>query len=483
VLTPRAEFAIIALGAIFLFIGVASCCSAAVRGSNSRGILGWFGIFSALYGLRLFAAVPAAFSLLAGSLSPKAPQAVWIITYVIMIPALLFWAELTAGALRRFFQVMVIPACAIALAGIFAVFFRDPVRFMPYNNVLVILSLLALAVANIVPRIAKKYLVKQSTVSATGTLILALAVIHDNLNGTFFNLRSYPFLEPLALALFVLSQGWVAAEKVFSDERRLLSIENELTIAREIQASILPIGVPELSRLRISAAYRPMTAVAGDFYWFIAIDLNHAGFLVADVSGHGVPAALIASMIKVAMQSVVVCADNPASVLHGVERTLSGQLRGQFVSAAYLWVDTENRKALYSAAGHPPLLRWSQGKLESIQSNGIVFGVVPECEYPVCEISIAAGDRFLLYTDGMIEPENSKGESFGSRRLEEVVRENHLSHSSALSDRLLWELRKWQSPSAAQQDDITLIIIDVLPKTSDAYDQNEATSSLASLHE
>ena len=247
-----------------------------------------------------------------------------------------------------------------------------------------------------------------------------------------------------------------------ADERRLLSIEDELTIAREIQTSILPSGVPEVRHLRISAAYLPMTAVAGDFYWFIAVDPHRAGFLVADVSGHGVPAALIASMIKVAMQSVVTCADNPESVLRGVERTLSGQLRGQFVSAAYLWLDTENRKALYSAAGHPPLLRWSQNKLESIESNGLIFGVMSGCEYPVCEISIAKGDRFLLYTDGLIEPENTNGESFGDRRLEEVVRENQYRPSSELSDRLLSELRRWRPVPAAQQDDITLIVIDVL---------------------
>ena len=201
-------------------------------------------------------------------------------------------------------------------------FHESPSKFMPYNNVLVICSLLALATASIVPRIAKRYLVIQSTVSATGTLILAAAVIHDNLSGTLLNLRSYPFLEPLAFALFVLSQGWVAVEKVSADERRLLSIEDELTIAREIQTSILPSGVPEVRHLRISAAYLPMTAVAGDFYWFIAVDPHRAGFLVADVSGHGVPAALIASMIKVAMQSVVACADDPPSVLRGVEGTL-----------------------------------------------------------------------------------------------------------------------------------------------------------------
>ena len=462
-LAPRAEFAVVILGTIFVFIGVAACGIAAVRRGNTGRILAWFGIFSALYGVRLFAAVPTAFSLLVGPFSSSAPQVVWIITYVIMIPALLFWAELTVGTLRRIAQIMVIPASAIAIAGIASVLLhQSPVRFMPYNNVLVIGSLLAVAIANVVPRIGKQCLLIQSRVSAAGTLILAAAVVHDNLNGTFLNLRSYPFLEPLAFALFVLSQGWVAVEKVSGDERRLLSIEDELTIAREIQTSILPSGVPEVRHLRISAAYLPMTAVAGDFYWFIAVDPHRAGFLVADVSGHGVPAALIASMIKVAMQSVVACADNPASVLRGVERTLSGQLRGQFVSAAYLWLDTEKRKALYSAAGHPPLLYWSQGKLESIQSNGLIFGVKPDCDYPVCEISIAKGDRFLLYTDGLIEPENTNRESFGDRRLGEVLRESQLLPSSELSDRLLSELRHWQPASAAQQDDITLIVIDVL---------------------
>jgi len=167
-------------------------------------------------------------------------------------------------------------------------------------------------------------------------------------------------------------------------------------------------------------------------------------------------------MIKVAMQSVVKCADDPSSVRRGVERALSGQLRGQFVSAAYLWPDTENRKALYSAAGHPPLLRWSQSKLESTQSNGLISGVESGCDYPVCEMSITTGDRFLLYTDGLIEPENTNGESFGDRRLEEIVLDNQSRPPSELSDRLLSELRHWQAASTTQQDDITLIVIDVL---------------------
>ena len=130
-LTHRAEFAVVVLATIFLFTGVAACCIAAVRRGNTGRILAWFGIFSALYGVRLFAAVPTAFSLLVGPFSSSAPQVVWIITYVIMIPALLFWAELTAGALRRLFQIMVIPACAIALAGIFAVLHEFPSNSCP----------------------------------------------------------------------------------------------------------------------------------------------------------------------------------------------------------------------------------------------------------------------------------------------------------------------------------------------------------------
>jgi sigma-B regulation protein RsbU (phosphoserine phosphatase) len=167
-------------------------------------------------------------------------------------------------------------------------------------------------------------------------------------------------------------------------------------------------------------------------------------------------------MIKVAMQSVMACADEPGQVLHGLNRILYGLLRDQLVSAAYLWLDTGNGKALYSAAGHPPLLRWREGKLEGIESNGLLFGVIPEADYPVYDLSIHSGDRFLLYTDGVIEPQNAAGDCFGDQKLEQVVRDNQSRPPAELSEQLLSEIRVWQSASAAQQDDITLIVIDVV---------------------
>jgi len=250
---------------------------------------------------------------------------------------------------------------------------------------------------------------------------------------------------------------------IISNERRLLSIDKELEIARQLQFSILPAKVPQVANLRIAASYLPMTAVAGDFYAFVPINEHQIGFLVADVSGHGVPAALIASMIKVAMHAVDGYAHDPTEVLRRLGNTLASELLGQFVSAAYLWIDSKTRTARYSAAGHPPLLRWraADGLLTRIESNGMLFGVLADGDYPACDIKLASGDRLLLYTDGLTEPENSTGESFGDRKLEEVVRDNPSRPAPELAECLLTELRAWQSPGLTQQDDITLIVIDV----------------------
>jgi sigma-B regulation protein RsbU (phosphoserine phosphatase) len=294
-------------------------------------------------------------------------------------------------------------------------------------------------------------------------LVFGLFALYTNLSYVLdVRSLSFPFLNELIFALFLFSFAYVAAQKVFASESRLLTIESELEVARQIQASILPTRLPEVTNLRIAVAYRPMTAVAGDFYEFLEVDQHRVGILVADVSGHGVPAALIASMIKVAAQSVVACAPDPTELLRGLNRILSGHLREQFVSAAYLWVDTEIAQARYSAAGHPPLLCWREGNLKRIESNGLLFGVPAESDYPVFDLALNPGDRLVLYTDGVIEPENAAGESFGDRRLEQVVRDNQSRPPLDFSNQLLSEVRDWQPASLTQQDDITLIVVDVV---------------------
>jgi sigma-B regulation protein RsbU (phosphoserine phosphatase) len=133
------------------------------------------------------------------------------------------------------------------------------------------------------------------------------------------------------------------------------------------------------------------------------------------------------------------------------------------VSAAYLWIDTEAGFARYSAAGHPPLIFWRSldDALYRIESNGLLFGIDLDPEYPVRQIRLAAGDRFLLYTDGITEAENGVGQQFGDGRLEQVMRDNSSCTVVQLSERLLAEIRVWCVEPMTLQDDITLIAIDV----------------------
>lgn len=418
-----------------------------------------------MYGVEHLSQSPAVIAMSPRWLQSSAPYANTAMMYLIVVVASLSILELSLGKLRLLIQTVVVVGLAIAGAGIgFFVFTGSHDKLMLCNNLLEVCLLLVLITVVAVPRLSRKYLVLPDRgVLATGIFVFAVEALYTNLSRNL-GFETPLILDHLGFAILLFSFGYVALQLVFTNERRLLSVEKELAIAREIQTSILPSCVPEINNLSISAAYLPMTEVAGDFYQFIAIDQKRVGILVANVSGHGVPAALISSMIKVAMQSVVSFADDPAQVLRALNRILSTELRGQLTSAAYLWIDSESHSVQYSAAGHPSLLWWRNrcGELQHIESNGLLFGVAQDSEYPVCSLAVESRDRFLIYTDGLIEPENARGESFGDRQLEQVIRNNRSQPASELLQQVLSELRKWQPAGVSQQDDITLIVVDVL---------------------
>src|SRR5262249_55437842 len=150
-------------------------------------------------------------------------------------------------------------------------------------------------------------------------------------------------------------------------------IQKELEVASSIQLSILPAAFPESAQFRVAARYVPVRSVAGDFYDYIAVEDGQVGLLIADVSGHGVPAALIASMVKLAAASQRCVASDPSRLLAGMNTTLFGNTQNQFVTAAYVHLDSKARRMRYSAAGHPPMLLLRNGRVTKVEENGLLL--------------------------------------------------------------------------------------------------------------
>jgi len=247
---------------------------------------------------------------------------------------------------------------------------------------------------------------------------------------------------------------------------QLDSLNQELEMARQIQLSILPHSIPQLLGLEIAARYSPMTSVAGDFYDFIQIDDKHIGILIADVSGHGLPSALIASMIQVALAGQAHQASEPAKVLAGLNRALAGKFTSNFVTAAYVYLDLEKKLLRYAGAGHPPVLRYrtSEGKTVKLLENGIVLGMIDEAEYAALELPLEPGDRHVLYTDGFPEAANAADEQYGFDRIMQYIEAHHTVPANQFADNFVAEIAAWSNQAVVgQQDDITLLVFDFKP--------------------
>ena len=246
--------------------------------------------------------------------------------------------------------------------------------------------------------------------------------------------------------------------------RQLLSINSEQEMARQIQLSILPQETPHLQGLEIEARYLPMSSVAGDFYDFLVIDDKHVGVLIADVSGHGLPSALIASMLQTQLAAQAPNASNPPQVLSGLNKALYGKFRSHYVTAAYLYIDIDKGTATYAGAAHPPMLLWQSktGRVIECLENGLMLGPFLDSRYSAITFSLEDGDRIALITDGIIEAKDSSDNQFGMERLRQIVDSTHSLSANRFAEAVLEGLSDWSEDTIGpgQSDDITLLTID-----------------------
>jgi serine phosphatase RsbU (regulator of sigma subunit) len=236
------------------------------------------------------------------------------------------------------------------------------------------------------------------------------------------------------------------------------STEQELRLARSIQRASLPKEVPTLEGWQISPFYRPAREVGGDFYDFHPLSEGRLGLVVGDATGKGVPAALVMSttcgMLRLAAQS----SSSPGEMLSRVNETLFPYIPpNMFVTCFYAILDPKSGSLTYANAGHDLPYLCRNGEAEELMARGMPLGLMPGMSYEEKETILQAGEAALLYSDGLVEAHDPKGEMFGFPRLRALIAEH--AQERSLGEFLMEELYSFVGEGWEQEDDITLLTL------------------------
>jgi sigma-B regulation protein RsbU (phosphoserine phosphatase) len=241
---------------------------------------------------------------------------------------------------------------------------------------------------------------------------------------------------------------------------RLQVQEQELERAREIQRDLLPKTLPQLPGIQLAGAWQPARVVGGDYFDVVRLDSKRLGICIGDVAGKGITAALLMANLQASFRALATADAPPSAVCTKLNAFLCSNLApGKFITLFYGVLDAERRTLTYESAGHcPALLLKKPGQVEALRGEGAVLGVLPDWTYRDSVAPLAAGDRLLLYTDGVTEAENLAGEEFGEDRL---VQAAHLTDGSAENTqrKIMEEVSLFCGANFT--DDATLVVVNL----------------------
>ncbi|UCZ57396.1 SpoIIE family protein phosphatase [Desulfurispirillum indicum] len=240
-------------------------------------------------------------------------------------------------------------------------------------------------------------------------------------------------------------------------------IDEEMRQVEELQQSLLPKALPSNSLYDIASFYTPADKVGGDYYDFIELSNGELGVLVADVSGHGLPAAVIMAMTRVVQRALSYGESSPAATLDKVNSMLCENIyTNDFVTMFYMILSADGAPARYSSAGHNPLLQYcaSTGDIIRYTSKGFFLGAFDIGGYEEDTISFAPGDILLLYTDGLVEAMNIRKEQYGYDPVERILQENHGSSAAQIVEILRQSVMEFVD-GVPLGDDMTLVVVKI----------------------
>ena len=268
--------------------------------------------------------------------------------------------------------------------------------------------------------------------------------------------------DDLQVLLLLASQVAIIIEKVMLHEQLVEKkrLEGQLEVARQVQLELLPASDPQLEGFDICAYNYSTEEVSGDYYDWVSIYEDQIGIVIADVSGKGVPAALLMAFLRASLRAAIHIGYAPHISMAKVNYLLWESIeRNQFVTAFYAVLDASNKTLAYTNAGHnPPLLMDADGTARFIERGGLPLGMFRATRYYEYYLPIETGQTIVLYTDGATEAYNSEGTEYGRERLEKIVREGRTLSASDLIDHIYQDILRW-TDGRGSHDDMTFFII------------------------
>jgi len=251
-----------------------------------------------------------------------------------------------------------------------------------------------------------------------------------------------------------------SVQELIEEQRRRQRLENELSIAREVQEQLFPRSLPSVPGLELAAICRPARTVSGDYYDFISLGPSRLAIALADISGKGISAALLMASLQAALRSQAEIAghSDPAEL---VARLNAGMFKNtsddRYATFFYGVYDAGAKTLTYTNAGHLAPFFVTNGNVRRLEEGGTVVGLFEECVYEQKTLQVQPGSVLVAFSDGLTEPENAYGEEFGMGRLQDEILRQGSTPAQRMAEDLIMASEQWAG-AAEQADDITVVV-------------------------
>ena len=288
-----------------------------------------------------------------------------------------------------------------------------------------------------------------------GKLLGCISVFNKRNRGEFT-------LEDQRLLSIIASQSAHIIEnaRLYEEEQALIRMKEEMRLAKEIQLNLLPKSVPQISGYQITGTSIPAKEVGGDYFDFIMLEKNKVAFALGDISGKGIPAAMLMANLQATLRAQVNADSSCNECIARANNLLYKSTDSmKFATLFYGMLDYEENKLIYCNAGHDNPFYISNAKIvKRLNKGGMILGFLPDAEYEIDQVEFCPGDLLVIYSDGITESMNAMQEEWGENKLMNLIIEN-LEQPANTILQSIFDSAKIHAGIMEQSDDMTLVII------------------------